>query len=442
MPLVCVGISHRTAPLAVRELLAVEPARVHAILSGTELRDRSCRLGLSEFALLSTCNRTELYAAAPDPSSRFTVMPTGAEELLARVCQSPSRLNQSHVYSMVSSDALRHLCMVASGLDSMVPGESEVLGQVAEGRRVSLAAGAAGPILDAAFRTAVRAGRRARAETRISRQPASVASEAIRWMRDRFGELSAAHVLVVGTGSIARVAAEILRADGVRHLNVIGRTRESTQQLSAHLGATAMPWHELAAGLERADIVLATTAAPHAVISRELVTEVLLGRDASRRLLLADIAVPRDVEPGVAELPGVEVFDLDQLQSRIGTNLEERCLEAPRVHAIIDEEIAHFETWRSGAALRPVLTSLHHKAEAIRLVEVERAIARMPAVDSEMRARIEALSKSLVAKLLAAPSRRLRAEPDPVRSGEWTDALTALFGLESDRRTNKSREPG
>lgn len=430
MPIICVGLSHRTAPLTAREQFWIEPSRRHEVLASGELRAAGGHLGLYEFALLSTCNRTEVYAAPADATQTIPRVPDGAVDLLARVCKMPAPMGPGLVYHKVGSAALEHLCMVATGLDSMVPGESEVLGQVAEARRVAESAGSSGPTLDAAFRTAVRAGRRARAETRIGQRPASVASEGIRWIGDRFGPLAGAHVLIVGTGKVAQVAAEILRSHGVRDVVFVGRTHEHARDLSKRLGAATVPWHGLAAGIERADVVLAATAAPHTVISRELVADVLTKRAPTRRLLFADLAVPRDVEPAVGDLPGVELMDLDQLQARVEANLLERSNEIPGVRSIIDEEMAHFEVWQSNARIRPVLTRLHHQAEAIRRQEVNRALARMPAMAPESRECIEALSRSLVAKILASPSRRLRAESDAVRSGEWSDVLSVLFGLE------------
>jgi glutamyl-tRNA reductase len=439
MPIVCVGLSHRTAPLSARELLWIEPSRRHAVLASGTLHAAGRRCGLDEFALLSTCNRTEVYAATSDPALRFDRLPDGGVDLLASVCHTPARLQPSHCYHKVGSAALEHLCIVAAGLDSMVPGESEVLGQVAEARQVAVAAGSSGPTLDAAFRTAVRAGRRARAETAIGQRPASVASEGIRWMGDRFGSLADAHVLIVGTGRVARVAAEILRSRGVRDLVVAGRTHEHARDLSNRLGAATLPWHGLAAGIQQADIVLATTAAPHTVISRDLVADVLTKRAPCRRLLFADLAVPRDVERGVADLPGVELMDLDQLQTRVEANLLQRSQEIPGVRSIIEEEMAHFEMWQSNARIRPVLTRLHHRAEAIRQQEVDRVLARMPAMDPESRECIEALSRSLVARILASPSRRLRAEPDAVRSGEWSAVLAVLFGLDQSSQADVAR---
>jgi glutamyl-tRNA reductase len=432
MPLVCVGLSHRTAPLAVREQMALGHAARHTVLSASWLRAAARTAGLGEVALLSTCHRTELYAAAPDPGLRFQTIPQGVGALLANACGVPHDFASPFLYARVSAGAVRHLCAVAAGLESVVIGESEVLGQVAEAHEESVKAGAAGPILDAAFRAAVRAGRRARAETGICRHPASVASEAVRLVQERRPGLASERLVVVGTGRMGRIAAERLHAAGATHVRVVGRTLQSARELAGPLGATPLPWHELAAAIHDADVVVASTAAPHPVITRELVLDALTGRAPERVLLLMDIAVPRDVESSVTELPGVEVLDLDHIQERVEAHREERAREVPRVEAIIEEEAALFEAWRHGAQLRPVLAGLHSRAEAIRREELERTLRRLGSLDPDTRRQIEALSHALVGKLLDAPSRRLRAATDPGQSEAWVDAMRVLFELPAE----------
>lgn len=428
--LVCVGLSHRTAPLSIREQLAVAGSRLHALLSQGAWRDVGRSLGFGELALLSTCNRTEVYAVPSDPTDGHALTPDNVNALLASVCPTPASLDETFVYRKSGADALKHLCLVASGLDSMVPGEAEVLSQVDEAREIAVAAGSAGPVLDAVFRTAVRAGRRARAETQIGHLPASIASEAIRWIRLRLGRpVAEARIVVVGTGHVARVAGEILRKAGARQLEIVGRSCDSTRELSLHLRATPLPWHALASGIAIADVVIATTAAPHAVIPLDLLVDVFRTRSANHRLLIADLAVPRDVDPDVASLPAVEVLDLDGLQERVEANLAERLLESPKVQAIIDEEVAHFGAWEANVRLRPLLTRLHQRAESMRASEVARWLSRMPNLDPAVGEAVESLSRALVGKLLSVPSRRLRAASDRKQSHAWSEALAALFEL-------------
>jgi glutamyl-tRNA reductase len=429
MPLLCVGLSHRSAPIEIRERLTLSPEASGTVLdaqwASASLRD----LGLGEVALLSTCNRTELYAATPVAERSSMIAPDDAVGLLARACDVDPGFVAPFVYRKHGSQAVGHLCAVAAGLDSLVPGEAEVLGQVAEAHERAERRGAAGPVLRAAFQTAVRAGRRARAETAFGRLPASVASEGVAEIESRFPELARCRVAVIGTGRMARAAAGALAARGVRELRIVGRSHEHTRELAAAFGAREAAWHELADTLREIDAAISTTGAPHAVITRELIESVLPLRPAGRPLLLGDIAVPRDVEPSVGRLPGVELRDLDHLQAQVEVNLGERRREIPQVERIIAEEVAHFEDWRRGVLLRPVLAALHARAEAIRQREMARTLDRLGGLSPELRGHLEAFSSSLVAKLLDRPSRRLRSAPDTGRAEELGHALRELFDL-------------
>lgn len=428
MPITCVGLSHRTAPLAVRERLAF--GREEALATLLPVRDPEVRsAGIAELCLVSTCNRTELYAAAPDPSVRFADVPDLLTDVLLRSRRVAPDEAAPHLYRHASTEALRHLCRVASGLDSMILGEAEVLGQVATAHEWATEAGAAGPILGAAFRTAIRAGRRARAETGICRNPMSAASEAVRLVRELASTGSA--VLIVGTGELARLLGDVLRSKGFANLEVVGRTAEHAQGMAEAIGATARPWHELREALRAADVVLTSTAATHAVITRELVESALDGRVPGRVLTFVDLAVPRDVEPLVGGLPAVKVYNLDTLQQRLNGNLANRHHEVPLVEAIVEEEVTQFQAWRHGVELRPILAAMHGRGEEIRRQETERALRRLGGTDPEVRRQVEALSKALVAKLLHEPSARLRTEMDPTRSRMYVGAIRDLFGLDT-----------
>ena len=427
MPITCVGLSHRTASLAVRERLAF--GREEALSALRRVHDPELQsAGIAELSLVSTCNRTELYAAAPDSTFRFSDVPGLLTEVLIRSRGLGPDEVRPCLYSHTSTDAVRHLCRVAAGLDSMILGEAEVLGQVATAHEWAVQAGAAGPFLEAAFRTAVRAGRRARAETGICRNPMSAASEAVRLVRE-FASTGSA-VLIVGTGDLARLLGEVLRSKGFANLEVIGRTAEHAQDVVTAIGATARPWHELREALRDADVVLTSTAATHAVITQELVQSAMDGREPGRVLTFVDLAVPRDVEPLVGELPAVKVYNLDALQQRLNGNLADRRQEVPLVEAIIEEEMTLFQAWRHGAELRPVLAAMHNRGEAIRRQETARALRRLGGTDPEVRRQIEALSRALVAKLLHQPSARLRTEMDPTRSRLYVGAVRDLFGLD------------
>jgi glutamyl-tRNA reductase len=429
MPLICIGINHRTAPVALRERLAFANDEHGEVLRSRSLWAVADGVGLREFALLSTCNRTELYGAAADVTRHFGAVPGGIVEALAEARRLPVAEIAPHLYHHTSEDAVRHLCRVAAGLDSLVLGESEVLGQVATALDLARQVGTSGRVLGAAFHTAIRAGRRARTETGICRCPMSVSSEAVRVLRDTGWDPVRSRVLIVGTGKMSRLAGEVLRANGATDLRVIGRTAAHAEFLGRLLGARPLAWHALTAALREVDVVFCSTSAPHHVVTRERVVAALAGAPADRRLLLVDIAVPRDVEPTARAVPGVTVFDLDDLQRRLGSNLVERQREIPAVEAIIEDEVRQFADWRHGDELRPVLAAMHQQGEEIRQREVARALRHLKDCPAEVRSQLEAFSRSLVNKLLHEPTRRLREETDPTRSDAYVRLLSDLFGL-------------
>lgn len=430
LPLVCVGLNHHTAPLAVRERFAFGPRRRREVLLGLRGTVDVATHGISEVALLSTCNRTELYgvpresiAAATAPEILITLLASGAGET--------PELVRPHVYAHSGTTALAHLCKVAAGLDSMILGESEILGQVAEARREAGELGAGGPYLDAAFRIALQTGRRARVETGIGRRSSSIASEAVRMVAARIPSLGDASTAIVGSGQIARLVARILSDEGAGRVAVVGRSLEQASAACHRTPATPRAWQHLAATLRDADVVFGTTGAPHAVITRDLLAET---RDRKARpLLIVDLAVPRDVDPAVTALPGVALIDLDTIQARVEANLRERAAEVPRVRTIVAEAIRAFETWRRGEELRPALAALRERAEAIRRREVERAQDHLHRRGLDSHQVLDTLSRDLVTRLLDAPSRRLRGETDVARQAALAEALQTLFDLDPRR---------
>jgi glutamyl-tRNA reductase len=385
---------------------------------------------LREAAVVSTCNRTELFAVpadstAPEPDDRRLI------RLLTRDRADPDVLS---VQTRRASEAVRHLCRVAAGLDSMILGESEVLGQVARAHQRASASGASGPVLNAAFTVAVRAGRRARAETGIGRHAASVSSEAVRLVRELEPRLAERTVLIVGTGTVSRLAGESARASGAGRVIVVGRTTEHAQVLAESIGGEARPWHQLAASLIAADVVISSTGAPHAVLTAELFRAA--AQVAPRRRLVVDVSVPRDVEADAGSLEGVQLFDIDAIQARVDANHAARARAVPDAERIVEQEVARFEAWRRGESLRPVLAALHAKGEALRRRELERTLRRLGDGNPAMRDELERLSAALVHGLLDRPSRCLREEADPDRAAGFADATRELFGLDdaaSDR---------
>lgn len=431
MPLACVGLSFHTTPVAIREQLAFGRDDARRLLSTLD-RERAWMAGVGEVALVSTCNRTELYVASRGPTDRFARTPEYAIDLLLGSHGLEREPVWPYLYTRTGSAAVAHLCRVASGLDSMVVGESEVLGQVVAAHGLAADAGTTGLILDATFRAAIRAGRRARAETGINRAATSVASEAVHLMEQLVEPATRPTVVLVGAGQMARLLADILTRRGFDAPVVVGRTASRAADLARACGGRAMPWAGLTAALGRADVVLSSTSAPHAVVTAPMVTEALRQRASERPLYCLDLAVPRDIDPGVRAIGGVTLHDLDDLQGRVEQNRQLRESERPGVEAIIQQEVAHFTAWLHGAELRPLLSAMHARGEEIRRQELERIFRRLPDADPAVREVMDRLSRSIIAKLLHGPSARLRTETDPERCHVYAHALQDLFGLPTD----------
>jgi glutamyl-tRNA reductase len=427
MSLSCIGINHRTASVALRERVALGVEGRRRWLNAGATRELSERAGLTELAILSTCNRTELYAVHPAVSASAALI-----TLFSSLADLPAADLTAHLYELADADALRHLFAVAAGLDSMVLGEAEILGQVREARDLACGEGAAGPVLDAAFRAAAQVGRRARTETGICRLPGSVATEAVRLVRDVAGPLEHLALLIVGTGKMGRVVGEAFRGRGGRRVAVISRTREHADALARRWDAVALPWHDLPGAVRAADVILSSTGAPHAVLTRELVEQAVGPRGDGRRRVIVDIAVPRDVEPAVGSLPGVALFDIDDLQIRVDENLEIRGREVPAVERIVAEELARFESWLHSWALRPVLSGIHARGEVIRQRELARLLRRLGSISPEVREQMDQFSRSLVNQILDAPSRRLREATDSSQAETFGALTRELFGLDRD----------
>jgi glutamyl-tRNA reductase len=422
MKILCLGLSHHTAALAVREALSLPAPALRAALARFSCGREDRPVAVRELVILSTCNRLELYAAAP--AADFAPLVA----LLAESSGRPPAEFDASLYRHEGDEAIRHLCRVAAGLDSLVLGEPQILGQVTDAYAAALGQGAAGPVLAALFRSAIHAGKRARTETAIARNPASVSSMAIRLAEERVGDLAAAHILVVGAGEMAELAVAALHKRGVAGLTVVNRTLERAAQLADRWGGRALTFERLADALAEADIIITSTGAPHLIIGPEVVAPALAARP-ERPLVFVDIAVPRDVDPDVNQLPGARVYDLDDLQAHLEDAVAEREREAPRAEAIAAEEAAAFGAWLERLEILPVISDLRAKAEAIRRAEVERTLRHLDHLDDADRERIEALASALVNKLLHDPTVRLKAEANNGHATEYAAAVRYLFGL-------------
>jgi glutamyl-tRNA reductase len=416
--IVVVGVSHRTAPLAVRERFALDRTGRDRIVG------RLAQLGGTEGAVLATCGRVELYAAAEDPGPAREAL----VGLLVGADGASPEAWQEHLEHRTGLSAVRHLFRVAAGLDALVLGESEILGQVAEAHEHALAAGAARAVIGRLFRAGIRAGRRARTETRIGAAAASVPSVAVTAAETALGGLVGRSVLVLGAGLTGEQAVRALTSRGAGPVVVANRSAVRASAIAATWGTRTAPLERLGELLRDADVVVASTSAPAPVVREADVRRAVAAREG-RPLLLMDLGVPRNVEPAARALPGVFYFDLDDLSAISERNRNGRRAEIPRVEAIVEEEVARFGDWLRTASVVPTIAELRQRAEAIRAAEVERALARMPDLAARHRETLEAMSRSLVKKLLHHPTTALKAEAGNGQVSSLAAALRRLFAL-------------
>lgn len=407
------GLSYHHTPVEVRERFA---------FGGEELVPalRSLPRALGGAAILSTCNRTELYLAGDAAAGR-----TAAVEALAAARGGPAP-EGAVFYHLEGAEAVRHLFRVAAGVDSLVVGESEILGQVREAFSAATAAGSSNAVLARLFHSALRVGRRARSETEIGAHGLSVSALAVSLSRRLLGSLRRKTVLVVGAGEAGRRAAAALVHAGAGRLLVTTRRSGLAEEIARDLGGVCLPFASLAEALKEADVVISSTAAPAAIVSRADVATAMAQRGEGRPLVIVDIAVPRDFDAAVASLPGVHLFDIDDLQEAAEANLAARRREVAAVEAIVAEEAQRFQAWLDGRRVEPTVAALRRKAEAVRRAELERTLARLGHLNEADRRRIEAMSKALVKRILHAPVARLR---DGANEGHAA-ALRDLFRLE------------
>jgi glutamyl-tRNA reductase len=413
--LVCLGLSHRTAPV--------------------ELRERFGTLGLGaercpevlEHAVLSTCYRVELYAFLVDgvDDARGALL-----DALADAHGVEREELVDHLYVHAGGDVARHLSRVATGLDSLVLGEAEILGQVRDA--YESAGDAAGPALTLLFRTAISAGRRARSETAIGANPATASSMALALADGVLGDLRARHALVVGAGRIGLQTLKAVTGRGITEIAVANRTAEHATQAAERFGGSAYPLENFEHALAWADLVVTATSAEEPVLRADLVRAAMTQRP-ERPLVIVDLAVPADVERTVADIDGVSLFDVDDLRAGLDGALAARLAEVPRVEAIVEEEVASFGRRYRELDIEPLLAALRLQAEGIREQEVERALRRLGETDPEIAAQLDHLSRTLVKKLLHEPTVRLRERAGDGDVDGVAAAIRELFGLEARR---------
>lgn len=420
--LLMVGISHRRAAVDLRERVAVPKAELPGALQALHALP-----GIRECIVVSTCNRTEVYAVV-DSGASVPVGEATLRQFLAERAGLPLGDLDPLLYSLDELFVARHLFRVASGLDSLVVGEVEILGQVKEALRAAEAARTGGKWLYTLFRRALEAGKRARTETGISTGAASVSWAAVELARERVPELAQAQVLVLGAGATAEAVARALAAHGVEGTMVANRTAERAEKLARQVHGVAVPFARLLSFLAIADVVICSTDAPHPILSAESIRSTLAARQG-RRLCLIDVAVPRDVEPAVGALEGVELFDIDALAARATMGLRRREAEVAKVDQIVLDEVARFAAWQSSLRVTSTIATLQQRAEVLRREEVRRVSARLSSLSPEAREAIEAATRAIINKMLHHPISVLRETAIQGTDERYVQAIEELFDL-------------
>jgi glutamyl-tRNA reductase len=416
LTLLALAVSYKTAPLALRERVELSEGRAAALLGSL-----TAQAEIEEAASLSTCNRTELYLATSNPDRAAQV--TTAE--LARIGDVPPQQLRRAIRTLRGTNAARHLFRVAAGLDSMVIGEAEIQGQVRRSYEIALSLGTSGPITNRLCQDALRAGKRVRTETGISRHRVSVASVAVELARRELGSLDGRRALVIGAGKHGALTARALMDAGVQTVYVANRARDRAEDLARRFGGRTASFDHLARELRRCDLVLTCTSCPHRIVTRRQLAAAVKGR----RLVVVDTAVPRDVEPSAAELRGVTLIDLDAIQHEMTRNLSTRVGEARSAQLIIDEEVASFARWLSALDVVPTISALRERGR----VAVERALRenepRWRSLSDDDRERVQLIARAVMSDLLHEPTVRLRQAGERGSGSLYVETVRELFGL-------------
>ena len=428
MQLVAVGINHRSAPVQLREALDFRKEGLdtaHAALARCEL--------VREAILLSTCNRSEIYAAVDGD---------GVAEACARFMADYHRVAWEslapHLFVLRGAEAARHLFRVAAGLESLVVGEPQILGQVKDAFGVAERVKRSGVLTNRVFSTAFTVGKRVRSETGLGEGAVSVSYAAIALARKIFRGLEGRNVLVLGAGEMAELTGVHLQAQQVGTITIASRTLTTAAALAGKLGGRAVPWSSLADALRQADIVVSATGAAEAVLTRRMVEEAVRAR-RNRPLFIIDIAVPRDVEAEAGELEQVFLYNIDDLRAIVQENLSRREAELKRADAIVAEELARFTAWLQSRRIVPTIVALRERFENVRQSELRRLEPRLASLPPDARARVDEITHLIVEKLLLTPTEQLKGIGDDTSMVSYADAVSRLFALSDDKGSDTAR---
>ena len=431
MHLFLLGVSHRTAPVDLRERLDFSSRDLGAAVEALATRSSA-----AESVVLSTCNRSELYIATGEQERT-------RDELVAFLAdyhQVPRDTFLPHLFTHGGAAAAHHLFRVAAGLDSLVVGEPQILGQVKDAFHAAAERHCTGPLLTKTFDWAFAVGKRVRSETALGEGAVSVSFAAVALARKIFGRLQGRRVLVVGAGEISALTAQHLRSHGVAEIVITNRTAGPAEVLASETGGRAIPWSEMAAAMARADIVVTATGSQRPIITREH-AQAATGRRRVDPLFIIDIAVPRDVDPSVSEIEQVFLYNIDDLQSIVQENLARRSAEIARAEAIVAEELVRFAAWQRSRRAIPTVVALRQRFDEIRRAELQRLESRLAALPPDARARIDEVTRLIVEKLLLEPTEQLKALPDEETQAVYTEAVNRLFRLDDGPDEPAASEP-
>jgi glutamyl-tRNA reductase len=422
MQLLLVGVSHRTAPIELRERLDFSARGVDRALTALS------GLGVHhEATIVSTCNRVELYVGCDDAEAARAAI----QQFLSEFHGIPGNQLAPHLYSKTGQDAVAHLYRVAAGLDSLVMGEPQILGQVKEAFGVASQMGCTGPLLNKLFHSAFATGKRVRSETPLAEGAVSVSYAAVELARKIFGNLKGRTVLVIGAGEMGKLTAIHMQSQGIGRLIITSRTAAHATALAQSIGGIAMPWDALSTTLVEADILITATGASTPIISRALVAQTMKAR-RQKPLFIIDIAVPRDVEGSAGDLEQVFLYNIDDLQTVVQENISKRGTVASDAEKIIAQEVNRFVAWLNSRGAVPTIVALRQRFESIRQSELRRLEPKLASLPPEARARVDEITRLIMEKLLINPTEQLKSASDADTVAMYSDALTRLFGLAGD----------
>jgi glutamyl-tRNA reductase len=429
MQLVVLGLNHKTAPVEVRERFSISADRI-----SQGLRHLEDYAAIDEAVVLSTCNRSEMYAAVEEDSEELQTL----KQFLFDLAGNEETIDD-YLYCYTGEDCIRHLFEVASSLDSLVLGEGQILSQVKKAYAIARDSGTTSTVLNTLFHRAIAVGKRVRTDTRIAFKPVSVSYAAVELARKMFGVLADSNVLVFGAGQMAELTVQHLVSKGIKKIYVANRSLPKAKILADKFGGEAVPLAEAYKLAVDVDVVVTSTGAPHYVI-KPWETQQLMTRRKGRPLVFVDIAVPRDVDPDVAEIKGVQLYNIDDLEAVVGRNVKERENEAAEAVVIVNEEVdALVEKFRY-LSFRPVMALLSDKAERIRCRELKRAMTKLPDITADERRAIEHMTKMIVRKLLREPMVKINSSAGTTQEQFYVEAMRSLFKLDTLREHETSEE--